>query len=125
VQNDPRVTPVGRFLRRWSLDELPQLLNVLRGEMSLVGPRAHPIAMRACGRLYHEAVPRYPHRHRMKPGLTGWAQVNGLRGEVDTLEKARRRVEYDLFYIDNWSLWFDLRIILMTTGLLLSRTNAY
>jgi polysaccharide biosynthesis protein PslA len=125
VRNDPRVTRVGRFLRQWSLDELPQLLNVLRGEMSLIGPRPHPLSMRAGDRLYHEAVPRYPHRHRVKPGLSGWAQVNGFRGEVDTLEKARRRVECDLYYIDNWSLWLDLRISLMTIGLLLSRANAY
>jgi polysaccharide biosynthesis protein PslA len=125
VSNDPRVTRVGRFLRKWSLDELPQLINVLRGDMSLVGPRPHAIAMKADGRLYHEAVPRYPHRHRVKPGLTGWAQVNGFRGEVDTLEKAHGRIECDLYYIDNWSLWLELRIIVMTFGLLLSRANAY
>jgi polysaccharide biosynthesis protein PslA len=125
VPNDPRVTRVGRFLRQWSLDELPQLVNVLRGEMSLVGPRPHAIGMRVGDRLYHEAIPGYPHRHRVKPGLTGWAQVNGFRGEVDTLEKARGRVDCDLHYIENWSLWLDLRIILMTVGLLLSRANAY
>jgi Undecaprenyl-phosphate glucose phosphotransferase len=125
VQNDPRVTRVGRFLRSLSLDELPQLINVMRGEMSLVGPRPHAIAMRAGDRLYHEAVSRYPQRHRVKPGLTGWAQVNGFRGEVDTLEKARGRVECDLYYIANWSPWLDLKIMLKTLGLLISGADAY
>jgi Undecaprenyl-phosphate glucose phosphotransferase len=125
VPNDPRVTRMGRFLRQWSLDELPQLVNVLRGDMSLVGPRPHAIAMRAGDRLYHEAIPRYAYRHRVKPGLTGWAQVNGFRGQVDTFEKAYGRIECDLYYIENWSVWLDLRIILMTIGLLLSRVNAY
>ncbi|MCC7427020.1 MAG: undecaprenyl-phosphate glucose phosphotransferase [Alphaproteobacteria bacterium] len=113
-KNDPRVTRVGRFLRRGSIDELPQLLNVLRGEMSLVGPRAHPIAMKVGDRYYYEAVARYGARHRMKPGITGWAQINGYRGEVDTMEKAERRLELDLHYIDNWSVVFDLWIILRT-----------
>jgi Undecaprenyl-phosphate glucose phosphotransferase len=125
VRDDPRLTCVGRILRSLSLDELPQLINVLRGEMSLVGPRPHPIAMRAPDRPYHEAVARYAHRHRVKPGLTGWAQVNGFRGEVDTLKKASGRVECDLYYIANWSLWLDLKIMLMTLGLLIERTNAY
>ena len=125
VQRDPRVTRVGRILRSLSLDELPQLINVLRGDMSLVGPRPHAVAMKAGDRLYHQAVSSYPHRHRVKPGITGWAQVNGLRGEVDTLDKARRRVEYDLFYIAHWSLWLDLKILLMTVGILIARTDAY
>jgi Undecaprenyl-phosphate glucose phosphotransferase len=125
VQNDPRVTPLGRYLRLLSLDELPQLINVLRGEMSLVGPRAHPVAMRTGGRFYWEAVEEYLHRHRVRPGITGWAQVNGLRGEVDTLEKARARLVHDLYYIDHWSLWFDLKVMLMTVGILASRQNAY
>jgi Undecaprenyl-phosphate glucose phosphotransferase len=125
VQNDPRVTRVGRIVRALSIDELPQLINVLRGEMSLVGPRAHAIAMKAGDRLYHDAVEQYLHRHRVKPGITGWAQVNGLRGEVDTLAKARARVAHDLYYIDHWSLWLDLKILLMTVGIVASRDNAY
>jgi Undecaprenyl-phosphate glucose phosphotransferase len=125
VQDDPRVTRVGRVLRWLSLDELPQLLNVLRGDMSLVGPRPHAIAMRAGGRLYGEAVELYFHRHRVKPGITGWAQVSGLRGEVDTLAKAQARVEHDLYYIEHWSPWFDLKILLMTVGLLVAPNNAY
>jgi Undecaprenyl-phosphate glucose phosphotransferase len=125
VPNDPRVTRVGRVLRALSFDELPQLINVLRGDMSLVGPRPHAITMRAGGRLYYEAIEEYVHRHRVKPGITGWAQVNGLRGQVDTLEKARARVEYDLFYIENWSLWLDLKTLALTLPILLSRQNAY
>jgi exopolysaccharide biosynthesis polyprenyl glycosylphosphotransferase len=114
VRGDPRVTRIGRFLRRTSLDELPQLINVLRGDMSIVGPRPHPIEMKVLDRLYDEAVKSYPARHRVKPGLTGLAQVNGLRGEVDTLEKAQRRVEFDLQYIERWSLSLDLKIMMLT-----------
>ena len=125
VRSDPRVTRVGRVLRLLSLDELPQLVNVLRGDMSLVGPRPHAIAMRAGNLLYYEAVEQYIHRHRVKPGITGWAQVNRLRGEVDTLEKARARVEYDLQYIEHWSIWLDFKILLMTLLILASRENAY
>ena len=125
VLNDPRVTRVGRILRSLSFDELPQLINVLKGEMALVGPRPHAVSMKAGQLLYHEAVARYPHRHRVKPGITGWAQVNGFRGEVDTLEKARGRVEHDLYYINHWSLWFDFRILLRTIDIVISRTNAY
>ena len=125
LQNDPRVTRVGRVLRALSIDELPQLINVLRGDMSLVGPRPHPVAMKAGGRLYGEAVEQYLHRHRVKPGITGWAQVNGLRGEIDTLEKAHARVIHDLFYIEHWSVWLDLKILLRTIGILASRDNAY
>jgi Undecaprenyl-phosphate glucose phosphotransferase len=125
VQYDPRITRIGRILRTLSLDELPQLINVLRGDMSLVGPRPHAVAMKAGDRLYHHAVVSYPRRHRVKPGITGWAQVNGFRGEVDTLEKAQARVEYDLEYIAQWSLWLDLKILLMTVGILVARTGAY
>ncbi|MFN4281750.1 MAG: undecaprenyl-phosphate glucose phosphotransferase [Alphaproteobacteria bacterium] len=119
---DPRVTRVGAFIRRTSIDELPQLINVLRGEMSLVGPRPHAIAHNT---QYAEIVDQYLGRHRVKPGITGWAQVNGLRGETDTLEKMRQRVQYDLYYIDNWSLWFDLRILLLTPFVGFVNKNAY
>ena len=123
--SDPRITRVGRFLRAWSLDELPQLVNVLRGEMSLVGPRPHAILTSAAGRLLEEAVTNYSARHRVKPGVTGWAQVNGWRGPTDTLEKIIKRVEHDLYYIENWSIWFDLQILLRTVAAVLSRVNSY
>jgi Undecaprenyl-phosphate glucose phosphotransferase len=113
-RDDPRVTRIGWFLRRTSLDELPQFLNVLLGEMSLVGPRPHAIATKADGVYFEDAVRHYEKRHRIKPGITGWAQVNGWRGETQTLEQIRRRVEFDLYYIDNWSLWLDLVILLRT-----------
>jgi Undecaprenyl-phosphate glucose phosphotransferase len=113
-RNDPRITRVGAFLRRTSLDELPQFLNVLRGDMSIVGPRPHALSAKAGTLLYQEAVKYYDARHRMKPGITGWAQVNGWRGETDTLEQIRKRVEHDLFYIEHWSIAFDLRIIART-----------
>jgi Undecaprenyl-phosphate glucose phosphotransferase len=125
VRNDPRVTRVGRVLRALSIDELPQLLNVLRGDMSLVGPRPHAIAMKVGERLYGDAIEDYAHRHRVKPGITGWAQVNGCRGAIDTIEQARARVDYDLFYIEHWSLWLDLKILALTLLILLSRENAY
>jgi exopolysaccharide biosynthesis polyprenyl glycosylphosphotransferase len=125
VYKDPRITRVGRVLRLLSLDELPQLLNVLKGDMSLVGPRPHAIAMKAGDRLYFEAIEDYARRHRVKPGITGWAQVNGHRGEIDTVEKGRARLQCDLFYIDNWSLWLDLRTLILTIPILLSRQNAY
>ena len=121
---DPRVTRVGRFLRMTSLDELPQLINVLRGEMSLVGPRPHPLAASAAGIAYAHAISDYPIRHRVKPGITGWAQVNGWRGETTTLEQIRRRVEHDLYYVENWSLSFDLVILGRTVFAILSRANA-
>jgi Undecaprenyl-phosphate glucose phosphotransferase len=113
-RNDPRITRLGAFLRRTSLDELPQFLNVLRGEMSIVGPRPHALAAKAGSILYQEAVKYYDARHRVKPGITGWAQVNGWRGETDTVEQIVKRVEYDLYYIEHWSILLDLRIILRT-----------
>lgn len=116
---DRRITPVGRLLRRASLDELPQLLNVLGGSMSLVGPRPHALGTVAGGLPFGEADVGYPARHRVKPGMTGWAQVRGLRGETETVEKLRARVAHDLFYIARWSLWFDLRILAMTLGVVL------
>jgi Undecaprenyl-phosphate glucose phosphotransferase len=109
--NDHRITRIGRWLRRWNIDELPQLINVLRGDMSLVGPRPHALSH---DREYEQRVALYARRHNVKPGITGWAQVNGLRGEIDTDDKLRRRIDYDLYYIDNWSLLFDLKILLYT-----------
>jgi Undecaprenyl-phosphate glucose phosphotransferase len=111
VKNDPRVTRIGRILRRTNIDELPQLANVLLGEMSIVGPRPHPIAL---NEAFAERISPLSRRHKVKPGITGWAQVNGYRGETDTVEKMRRRIECDLFYIDNWSFLLDIKIILMT-----------
>jgi Undecaprenyl-phosphate glucose phosphotransferase len=109
--NDPRITRVGRFLRRWNFDELPQLLNVVRGDMSLVGPRPHALAH---DHAYERRIALYARRHNVKPGITGWAQVNGLRGETSTDEKMKSRVDHDLHYIDNWSIWLDLSIIVQT-----------
>jgi Undecaprenyl-phosphate glucose phosphotransferase len=114
VRGDLRVTRVGRWLRRTSLDELPQLLDVLAGSMSLVGPRPHALGTAAAGLPFETAADDYESRHRVKPGITGWAQVRGWRGETDTVEKLRCRVEHDLHYIAHWSLWFDLRILVLT-----------
>lgn len=125
-REDRRITRVGAILRRTSLDELPQLLNVLNGTMSLVGPRPHPVSMRTEQRLGDEIIAEYPHRHRVKPGITGWAQVNGFRGATDTVEKLRRRVEHDNYYIENWSLPFDLLILASTVfSVIFKRTNAF
>ncbi len=121
-KNDDRVTALGAFLRRTSLDELPQFYNVLQGRMSIVGPRPHAVEH---NELYKDQVNQYMLRHMVKPGVTGWAQVNGLRGETDTLEKMKKRVEYDLYYIENWSLWLDLKIIIMTVFSGFSHKNAY
>lgn len=126
TKSDPRVTRVGRFIRKTSLDELPQLFNVVfRGNLSLVGPRPHAINAKAETRRYDEAVDGYFARHRVKPGLTGWAQVNGWRGETDTHEKIQNRVEHDLYYIENWSVLFDLFILLRTPFALLNTESAY
>lgn len=125
TKNDPRVTRVGRIIRKTSLDELPQLFNVLRGELSLVGPRPHAAQAKAGTQLYDEVVDGYFARHKVKPGITGWAQINGWRGETDTEEKILRRVEHDLYYIDNWSVFFDFYILLKTPISLLKSENAY
>jgi len=125
TKDDPRVTRVGRFIRKTSIDELPQLLNVLRGELSLVGPRPHAVEANTANKLWEEVVDGYFARHRVKPGITGWAQVNGWRGEVNTPEKLQNRVEHDLYYIENWSLLFDLYILLRTPFALLRTENAY
>lgn len=108
---DPRFTRLGAFLRRYSLDELPQLLNVLRGDMSLVGPRPHPVSLNQS--FWHQ-LDAYMQRHRVKPGITGWAQVHGLRGLTDTVDKMQQRLDHDLYYIEHWSLWLDLKILLRT-----------
>ena len=120
--NDARVTWFGRILRRTSLDELPQFINVLQGRMSIVGPRPHALAH---NELYKDSIHTYMQRHRVKPGITGWAQVNGWRGETDTLNKMQKRVEYDLYYINNWSLMFDLKIIFLTFFRGFLSRNAY
>ncbi len=125
TKDDPRVTRVGRIIRRTSIDELPQLFNVLRGEMSLVGPRPHATAMRVGDAYYHDAVRGYAARHRVKPGITGLAQIRGLRGEIDTIERAKKRVEYDIYYIENWSPLLDLRIICETLVRLVWDRHAY
>ncbi len=125
TKGDPRVTPVGRFIRKSSLDELPQLFNVLKGDLSLVGPRPHALQAKAANTLYDQVVDGYFARHKVKPGITGWAQVNGWRGETDTSEKLQRRVEHDLHYIENWSVLLDLQILLTTPFALLKTENAY
>jgi Undecaprenyl-phosphate glucose phosphotransferase len=127
TKNDPRVTPVGRFIRKTSLDELPQLFNVVFfGNLSLVGPRPHALSAKANGGLYKDVVDGYFARHKVKPGITGWAQINGWRGETDTQEKIQKRVEHDLFYIENWSIWLDLKILALTPIALFNDSeNAY
>lgn len=122
TRKDHRVTTFGGFLRRHSLDELPQLLNVLQGTMSIVGPRPHPVSL---NKFYRKRVSSYMLRHKVRPGMTGWAQVNGWRGETDELEKMKKRVEYDLDYICNWSLWLDLKIIFLSTFCLFGDEQAY
>jgi Undecaprenyl-phosphate glucose phosphotransferase len=121
-RDDPRLTKIGRWLRRWNIDELPQLFNVLTGDMSLVGPRPHAVSH---DRDYERRISLYARRHNVKPGITGWAQINGYRGEIDCEDKIRMRVEYDLFYIDNWSLWLDLKIIARTLLSPAAYRNAY
>jgi exopolysaccharide biosynthesis polyprenyl glycosylphosphotransferase len=124
-RNDPRVTPLGRMLRKLSIDELPQLLNVIKGDMSLVGPRPHALEMKVGDKYYQDAVRGYAGRHRVRPGITGLAQVKGLRGEIRTIDRAKRRVELDREYIDQWSLWLDLGILLLTVRAILFDRDAY
>jgi lipopolysaccharide/colanic/teichoic acid biosynthesis glycosyltransferase len=119
---DDRVTPVGRFIRATSIDELPQFLNVLRGEMSLIGPRPHAIAH---DNHFDDLISDYSLRRHMKPGLTGWAQINGHRGETPTTEHMRARVEHDLWYIANWSIWLDIWIMLRTAKELVINRSVY
>jgi putative colanic acid biosysnthesis UDP-glucose lipid carrier transferase len=120
TQNDKRVTPIGKFIRRTSLDELPQLLNVLQGKMSLCGPRPHAVAH---NEQYRKLISGYMIRHKVRPGITGWAQVNGCRGETDTVDKMGARVKFDIEYLNNWSVWLDLKIILRTLILLVRRDD--
>ena len=122
TRHDARVTPFGAFLRRTSLDELPQFFNVLQGRMSIVGPRPHAVAH---NEIYRELISAYMVRHKVKPGITGWAQINGLRGETETIDKMKARVEFDLEYLRNWSLALDLRIIVRTVRVAFLERNAY
>ena len=124
-RDDPRVTRVGNFLRRSSLDELPQLFNVLLGEMSLVGPRPHALKAKAGGKLYEDVISHYAVRHKVKPGITGWAQINGWRGNTETEDDLVGRLQHDIFYIENWSILFDLSIILKTFGAVIGGKNSY
>jgi Undecaprenyl-phosphate glucose phosphotransferase len=125
TRDDPRITRAGKWMRKYSLDELPQLFNVMNGTMSLVGPRPHAPNTKAADRLFAEVVQQYALRHRVKPGITGWAQVNGWRGETTTVEQIENRVRCDLFYIDNWSLLFDLKIMILTVLRELRSKNAF
>ncbi len=122
TKDDPRITRVGKWLRRTSLDELPQLINILKGEMSLVGPRPHALVH---NEFYGDMLERYANRHQVKPGLTGWAQISGFRGETRAAEDMQRRVEHDLHYIDHWSIWLDLKILLLTPLYGLTHRKAY
>jgi len=126
TRGDPRVTRVGRVIRRWSIDELPQLFNVLAGDLSLVGPRPHALdAVSSRQESFEAIVEGYAARHKVRPGVTGWAQIHGWRGEIDDPVALRRRVEFDLYYIENWSIWLDLRILALTPFRLLDTRNAY
>jgi len=122
TRNDPRITRLGRLLRRSSVDELPQLFNVIWGDMSLVGPRPHATSHNS---EYEKLIANYAFRHHVKPGLTGWAQVNGYRGETRQIEQMKQRVEHDLWYINKWSPWLDLKIVLRTLAVALWQDGAY
>ncbi|MDE2391969.1 MAG: exopolysaccharide biosynthesis polyprenyl glycosylphosphotransferase [Rhodospirillales bacterium] len=124
-RNDSRIFPFGHILRKLSLDELPQLFNVLKGDMSMVGPRPHMPQARAAGALYYDIVPDYAARHRVKPGITGWAQVNGWRGPTETVEQIENRVRYDIYYVENWSLWLDVKILFRTAKVGFFGKNAF
>jgi undecaprenyl-phosphate galactose phosphotransferase/putative colanic acid biosynthesis UDP-glucose lipid carrier transferase len=122
TKNDPRVTFIGKWLRKTSIDELPQLFNVLNGDMSLVGPRPHAAAHNS---EYEQIIGHYAFRHHVKPGITGWAQVNGYRGEIHTIDLMEKRVELDVWYINNWSLWLDIRIVIRTALTSFTQATAY
>ena len=122
TRSDPRVTKLGKFLRKSSLDELPQFINVLQGRMSVVGPRPHALAHNY---QYTQNIPRYALRHKVKPGITGWAQVCGFRGETDTLDKMEGRIKHDLYYLEHWSIWMDIKIILMTPLATIQNKNVF
>jgi lipopolysaccharide/colanic/teichoic acid biosynthesis glycosyltransferase len=122
IRQDERVTRFGQFMRRWSIDELPQIINVLLGDMSLVGPRPHALAH---DRAWSAKIALYARRHNVKPGITGWAQINGFRGGIVADEQLRGRILCDLYYIDNWSIWFDVRILFATVFSRAAHKNAY
>ena len=122
IKNDPRITPLGKYLRKTSIDELPQLLNVLKGDMSLIGPRPHALAH---DDFFQNILSDYAFRHHVKPGITGWAQCNGARGATPSIEHISERVKLDLWYINNWSVWLDLQILIRTTFEVLRKRNAY
>ncbi len=125
TKNDPRVTKVGRFIRKTSIDEFPQFFNALRGNLSLVGPRPHAVSARAMTGSLPKWSRAISPATQVKPGVTGWAQINGWRGEIDTDDKIKKRTEFDLYYIENWSLWLDLKILFLTPIRLLKSENAY
>jgi lipopolysaccharide/colanic/teichoic acid biosynthesis glycosyltransferase len=122
MRNDSRITRLGQFLRRWNIDELPQLVNVVAGHMSLVGPRPHALAH---DETWGMSIALYARRHNVKPGITGWAQIHGFRGNIDSDDQLLNRIEYDLYYIDNWSIWLDLRILFATVFFRKAYENAY
>jgi putative colanic acid biosynthesis UDP-glucose lipid carrier transferase len=122
TREDARVTRVGRFIRKTSLDELPQFINVLQGRMSVVGPRPHALAHNDD---YEQRIPKYALRHKVKPGTTGWAQICGYRGETDTIDKMEGRIKHDLFYLEHWSIWLDLKIIFLTPLATIQNKNVF
>jgi putative colanic acid biosynthesis UDP-glucose lipid carrier transferase len=121
-RDDPRITRIGKFLRKTSLDELPQFINVMQGRMSVVGPRPHALSHNIA---YMKLIPHYALRHKVKPGITGWAQICGYRGETETLDKMEGRIKHDIYYLEHWSLWLDLKIIFLTPIAIIQSKNAY